>query len=962
MSTKPSGRTFGTVMAKMIGWIGLVGLLVTGSLGAEDVYLLKARWTEGGQKYLHDMGEVAGTAPAPAGREFLWTRQKGEDGWIRLRNVETGDFLGAGKAPACSATAATEEHQWRTEEAGEGWLRLLNQGREPLHCEAGHGPAGLGGDEVEEDWWSAMWKLVTVGEQTTETSPDGSLELSFRLEGGVPKYAVTRKGTPVLHYSRLGLTFADGTSLAGGFVQEGVSRRTWDESWKPVWGEEAEIRDHGRELKVALRQTEAPQRTLLIVFRLYNDGVAFRYELPGQESLAEFEIISEETRFELPADHESFWVEDVWDSYERDYQHSPASRAATEGANTPLTMRAADGLHLSIHEADLTDWSGMTLKRPADGGPYTLKAELVPWFESEVKVKAQAPHVSPWRTVQIAPRAGGLVESRMILNLNDPCEWEDTSWIEPAKFMGIWWGMITDVWSWDREIPEKHGATTERAMRYIDACEKLGIPCLLVEGWNEGWEGGIPGWGDMSMTTPYEDFDLPAVTRYAASKGIRLVGHHETGGNIANYLPQMEEAFAYYRKHGINRIKTGYVSGDIPVYTEGLTEKGREHHHGQFMVNHYQQVVETAAKYEIMINAHEPIKPTGKSRTFPNFVAREGARGGEFNHFVGNPPQHTTILPFTRLLGGPMDYTPGLFDCAYKDWGRFSTRANQIALFVVIWSPLQMAADLYQAYDGEPAFQFIRNVPVGNWDETRVLDAVIGDYIVTARREGEQWYLGAVTDEQARVQEVPLDFLEPGRDYEAVIYGDAQDADYERNPNAMEIRTEQVTAASTLRLNLARGGGAAVEIYPLGAAVPKPSGKAGTVVDGATYQLRAKHSGRLLATDGDKVVQLAKPGEDGIWTFRQVADRRWEIHTGEKALSVDGASAENGAAVVLAEANGQSSRWMLEHISGTFFWVANANSGKLLDVAEISYQEGARLHQWEKAYSPNQVWSLERVE
>jgi hypothetical protein len=431
---------------------------------------------------------------------------------------------------------------------------------------------------------------------------------------------------------------------------------------------------------------------------------------------------------------------------------------------------------------------------------------------------------------------------------------------------------------------------------------------------------------------------------------------------VRNYEDQLPEAFAFYRQYGINRIKTGYVTEDRPVYSYGLTEKGRQYHHGQFMVNHYQRVVELAAQYQIMIDAHEPIKPTGISRTWPNFVAREGARGGEFNHFIGNPPSQTCILPFTRLLGGPMDYTPGLFDCAYDRDKRFSTRAFQMALFVTHWSPLQMAADFYQAYEDEPAMQFIRNVPVGNWDETRVPLAEIGDYVVTARRRGQDWFVGAITNEDARTLDLPLTFLSDDTSYHAIVYSDGEGADYQANPYPVEITESLVSSSDTLELQLARGGGAAIEFYPEGTEFTRPSGNAGTIDADREYRLRAKHSGRLLSVRSGQVVQYDDDAAiDQRWKLIPLDDGLYRIAKEDQALTARGN--DNGTPVILEDfANEPSQKWKLDHVVGSWFRVFNSTGDRVLDVAEVNYANNGRLHLWEWAHSPNQTWSLEPVE
>jgi alpha-glucosidase len=532
--------------------------------------------------------------------------------------------------------------------------------------------------------------------------------------------------------------------------------------------------------------------------------------------------------------------------------------------------------------------------------------------------------------------------------------------------MGIWWGCITGVWNWEyQEDPDKHGATTARTKRYIDACARNGIKHLLVEGWCEGWEGGIPGWRKMNLLKPYPDFDIGEVVRYGKKRGVSLVGHHETGGDIAHYESQLPKAFEYYKKWGINRIKTGYVTGDKEVYTGQLTPHGREHHHGQFMVRHHQKIIEMAAKYHIMIDAHEPIKATGISRTWPNFVAREGARGGEFNHFIGNPPSQTCTLPFTRFLGGPMDYTPGLFDVGYQPGKPFGTRAQQLALYVVFWSPVQMVADLYQAYDGEPAMQFIRNVPVGKWDETVVPQAEIGKYIVTARRQGRRWYVGAITNEDARTLELPLDFLEKDTRYEVVIYADGEGADFRSHPYPVEITEGLADQKTTLTLDLKPGGGVAIEMVPVGVAHTRPSGDAGLVVDGASYRLRAKHSGRLLGIKNGKVIQQVdmkrrKNQNPQSWKFKSIGEGHWQILCGGRALGA--LDKDNDSSIDLVSSNPKDplQHWYLDHIVGSWYRIYLADTENVLDIQGVNYSDGGCAHLWQWVNKPNQIWSLEK--
>jgi len=791
------------------------------------------------------------------------------------------------------------------------------------------------------------------------------------MPGGEFRYAVSWKDEPIFKPSKLGFVFSKGDPLDGPFEVVRRDSREIDESWTPVWGQVKKIRNHARETTFHLREKNAPHRLLDITFRAYDDGVAFRYHLPRQNQIGSFELTDELTTFEFAEDVHAWWVEDTWDTYERNYQQTPISEAAGQGMNTPATFRTAKGTYFSLHEADLTDWAGMTLKRAEGGNALSLEAHLVPWYRSEVKVKGRTPHSSPWRTIQLASHPGGLITSSLILNCNDPCAIDDTSWIEPTKFMGIWWGCITGVWNWEyKEDPDKHGATTARAKRYIDACARHGIKHLLIEGWCEGWEGGIPGWRNMNLLKTYSDFDIKEIVSYGKKRGVSLVGHHESGGDIANYERQLPQAFEYYQKYGINRIKTGYVTGDKEVYTGKLTPHGLEHHHGQFVVRHHQKVIEMAAKHKIMIDAHEPIKATGISRTWPNFVAREGARGGEFNHFIGNPPTQTCTLPFTRFLGGPMDYTPGLFDVGYQPNNPFGTRAQQLALYVVFWSPVQMVADLYQAYDDEPAMQFIRNVPVGKWDETLVPQAEIGQYIVTARRQGERWFVGAITNEESRTLKLPLDFLKEGTRYEVVIYADGDQADFRKNPYPVEITEGMADQKTTLTLDLKEGGGVAIEIYPVGVAHIRPSGDAGVVVDGQSYRLRVKHSGRLLTASKQSIIQQAdqsgrapgpRLGQSQEWVMKKLDQHHHQILMGGKALTAS--SDGNRATLSLKDPDSKNlrQRWYFHHIVGSWYVVYLADTDKALNITNGSYADGGETQLWQWSHGAPQIWSLEKV-
>ncbi|GAB4578285.1 MAG: glycoside hydrolase family 97 protein [Anaerolineales bacterium] len=654
-------------------------------------------------------------------------------------------------------------------------------------------------------------------------SPDGQNEVLFALIDGVPYYSVTRNGTSVILPSKMGFTFLTDAPLNAGLSIIDSEQSTFDETWTQPWGEVKEIRDHHNELRVRLTDGGTAPRELVIVFRVFADGVGFRYEFPEQPNLGEFAIMDEQTEFAMSGDHQAWWNGAFLENRD-EYLFSQTSlsqmaRFARKGVLTPLTMQTADGLYLSIHEAALVNYSSMALL-PEDN--LVLKATLYPWSDG-VLVRGQTPLKTPWRTIQIAEKPGDLITSYLILNLNEPNALGDASWVKPGKYIGIWWGMHIGKWTWGSG--PNHGATTENTRAYLEFAARYGFSGVLVEGWNTGWDGNWIDNGEIfSFTEPYPDFDLEGLATYAEELGVKLIGHHETAIAITNYELQMENAFALYQSLGIDTVKTGYVGygQGIRRYDESGQVVGMEWHFGQYMVEHYQRVIETAARYGIMIDAHETIKDTGLRRTYPNFMTREAARGQEYNAWDGqggNPPDHVTILPFTRLLAGPMDYTPGILDLTFDAYRPDNdvnhTLAKELALYIVIYSPLQMAADLIENYEGNPAFQFILDVPT-DWEQTRILHAQIGDFITTVRqeRDGDEWFLGSITDENARKLEAALDFLTPGVPYVAQIYSDGAGADWETNPYPMDITTYLVDAATVLTLNLAPGGGQAIRFYP----------------------------------------------------------------------------------------------------------------------------------------------------
>src|SRR3989442_8995184 len=655
--------------------------------------------------------------------------------------------------------------------------------------------------------------------QVRVASPDGRNAVVVETHEGRLYYTVQRDGRPPLASSRLGFEFRGAPPLRDSLRIVDSSRSTFDETWTQPWGEVSRIRDHHNELKVGVEETKAPNRKFTLAVRAFNDGVAFRYEFPAQPSLADFEIMDELTEFVMADNARAWWIASNRPRLDRSEQLWSSGPVSTlDSVQTPLTMEFRGGkTFVVIHEANLVDYAKRNIRGPRMDNR-TLHADLAPMADG-VKVRGHTPFVTPWRTIQVADKVTQLSPSVIGLNLNPPSVIANTDWIKPMKYVGIWWGMHINTMTWSSG--PKHAATTANTKRYIDFAAANGIGGVLVEGWNVGWDGDwIQNRNAFSFTQPYPDYDLPELARYAHSKGVKLIVHNETSGGIQNYERQIDSAFSMYHSLGLDAIKSGYVTDK--------TSEGHSHW-SQFMVNHYRKVIETAAKYGIMLDVHEPIHDTGERRTYPNMMTREGARGQEYNAWGGeggNPPEHETILFFTRLLAGPMDFTPGIFDILIeRGTGRprrvedphpRTTLAKQLALYVVIYSPLQMAADLPENYVNQPAFQFIRDVAV-DWDTSRVIDGKIGDYVVVARRQrnSRPWVLGAITDEQARTFDVPLTFLDPGTSYVADIYADGAGANWETNPLPVTIAHRTVTRASHLRLVLAPGGGQAIRIRPV---------------------------------------------------------------------------------------------------------------------------------------------------
>lgn len=655
---------------------------------------------------------------------------------------------------------------------------------------------------------AALALCGACSQNTGVTSPDGTIRLAFAVDSaGRMTYSVTDGGVRLFEPSRLGFEAAE-TDLGGGFAVENVSRTSVDETWTQPWGENKENRSRYNEMAVRLRNGGGVRLTLR--FRVFDDGLGFRYEYEacGADSLR---VTDELTEFRFAADGDSWTIPASFDTYELLYRKLPLSELAD--ANTPATFKVG-GLYGSIHEAALYDFPEMTLRK-TDG--LAFKSDLAP-LPDGTKAHVGNKFTTAWRTVQLAPDAVGLINSSLILNLNEPSKIGDTSWIRPMKYVGVWWGMHLGVETW--AMDDRHGATTENAKRYIDFAAANNIQGVLFEGWNEGWEN----WGgsqSFDFTKPYADFDIAEIVRYARERGIEIIGHHETGGNIPDYERQLERAVKWYADLGIHNLKTGYAGGI----------SGGNNHHGQYMVRHYQHVVETAAKYRMTVNAHEPIKDCGIRRTWPNMMSREGARGKEWDAWsAGNPPSHEVTLPFTRLLAGPMDFTPGTFDILYEntrnsprrklwncgpevDMRVNTTLAKQIAEWVIIYSPVQMASDLIENYEGHPAFRFFRDFDA-DCDWSRALAGEPGEFVAVVRRAGENYFLGAATDEQPRTLSLPLDFLKPGTKYRATIYADGPDADWKTNPTSYTISEREVSSADTLEVAMAPGGGQAVSFMP----------------------------------------------------------------------------------------------------------------------------------------------------
>lgn len=628
------------------------------------------------------------------------------------------------------------------------------------------------------------------------TSPDGSIVVEAEFSKSGLYYKVSKNGKIIVNPSRLGFELKD-SSLNKNFAVKSVKHDMVDETWKQPWGEEIDVRNHYNEMTVLLREESGLSRKLVIRFRVFNDGFGFRYEFLKQKNLKDFVIMDELTEFNFPEDHQTWSIPYNTEFYEGLYRSLPISKLDTVA--TPLTMETTDGLFLALHEANLTDYAAINLA--GDKKSAKLKTYLTPWASGE-KVFATAPTHTPWRTMIIAGSAGDLLLSRLMLNLNEPNQLGDVSWIKPGRYIGIWWGMHMKKYTW--EAGPNHGAATDNVLRYIDFAAKHQFSGVLVEGWNKGWED----WKSFEFDKPYPDFDIKTITDYAKSKNVTLIGHHETGGNTINYEKQMNSAFEFYKKFGVHTVKTGYVGGALD---------SSQPHSSQYGVRHYRKVIETAARYKIMVDNHEPVMPTGLHRTLPNLMTQEAVRGQEWDAWSkdgGNPPEHTAIIPFTRGLAGPIDFTPGTFNftnTALPDTKVQTTLAKQLALSVVIYSPLQMASDMIENYESNPAFEFITSCPT-DWSRTVVPEAKIGEFVTIARKSknSEQWYVGSITNKNPRTANIKLSFLDNNTKYKAKIFRDGPEANYKNNPYPILIEEKIVDSTSNFHIEQASGGGTAI--------------------------------------------------------------------------------------------------------------------------------------------------------
>jgi len=634
-------------------------------------------------------------------------------------------------------------------------------------------------------------------------SPDNKIEIIVGTENGIPYYEVYADGKSVIEKSMLGFEFKNEPTFKDSLEIINIEKRNFDETWKPIYGTDEFVRNNFNESTITFQEYSKTKRKFQLIVRAYNDGVAFHYVLLGKNTGDSLFITQENTMFRFAQNDSAWWIPSDEFAYESLYRNNPLSEI--ENAATPITISGQNGLFLSVHEAALYDYSEMYLQNAGENSP-DFFVSLWPEPDS-VCARVKTPFVTPWRCIIISRNAGGLIESHLIQNLNEPSKIDDVSWIKPIKFVGIWWGMHLGKYTWYEG--QNHGATTQRTKEYAEFAAKHKIEGVLAEGWNKGWETWASGVKPIQdFCEAYSDFDLAEVVAFCQANNIEFISHHETGGNIPEYEQQLDSAMALCQKYGIHYLKTGYAGTIIP---EGY------HHHGQFMVNHFQKVVETAAKYQICVDAHESIKPTGIERTWPNLMTQEAARGNEWNAtYKATPPYHTTILPFTRLIAGPYDFTPGIFNIIHSPQANkrlYCTLTHQLALFVVFYSPMMMVSDLIENYENRPEFRFVEEVPC-TWQETKVIDARLGDYVSIARRSDDVWFVGSIADENCYLIKIPLSFLEEGKSYVAEIYCDAADTDWENNPESVAINSWQVISSDTIFAALSKAGGHAVIIRP----------------------------------------------------------------------------------------------------------------------------------------------------
>lgn len=797
-------------------------------------------------------------------------------------------------------------------------------------------------------------------------SPDGSIQVQFTLRSGKPFYSVSHHNKPLLLDSSLGIRFQDAPALDSNFALASLQHSQHDSVWDMVWGEYDKVRDHYHELTVDLEEQSSPGRKLQLIFRVFNDGVGFRYVLPEQSALRTFAITEEDSEFRFAGDFTAYWIPAQYGSGIGDeelYRRTPLSQV--KAAQTPLTIESSDRGYVTIHEADLIDYASMTVAPSSKNSPSTpvLRSALVPMPDG-IKVRGTTPHRSPWRALVIGDEATDLIESTMILNLNPPCAiCDDSSWIKPGKYVGIWWEMHKGVSTWV-EGPQ-HGATTANTKKYIDFAARHGIPYVLTEGWNKGWSNG-----KHDFLSPVPGFQLHDVVDYAKSRGVNWMAHNENRGDISNYDAQIDDAYALYEELGVPAVKTGYAAN--------TSYKGISHpHYDQVMVNRYRDHIRKAAEHHLMIEAHEIIKDTGERRSYPNFMSREAVRGMEYEAWSsGNPPEHVVNIPFTRMIAGPVSYTPGIFNINW-DPGRpgfqrvHSTRAMQLAMYPVFLSGLQMLADVPENYEGQPGFEFLKQVPT-TWDDTKAINGKIGDFVTIARRSGSDWYVGSMTDENARSLLVPLEFLDPGRLYTATVYSDAHDTDWNKNPSAISITRLLVGSGDVLTAAMGAGGGQAIRLVPAsGTDLQTLPQCAATAIcrgpEDAHVSIQPLHSSKCLDVRGGshvrgEVLQQYRCNltDAQKFIFRDLGDGYSLIVNSKSGLCLDvsGWSKDPGERIIQWVCHGgDNQKFKRIPSGGAAGLLQNKHSGLCLDVGGWSIEDRAPIVQWNCHAGANQQWT-----